>query len=639
MKDSLNQDQLAAIEHIKGPILVLAGAGSGKTRVVTTRIVHLLEQGVHPGRILGVTFTNKAAGEMRERVARLTHCHVLICTFHSLGARILRESIDVLGYKRDYTIYDVEDTEKLLKHCLVDLNHPEKKKEVKIYREKISRAKNALESPTDVCGFDDPLFPKVYQLYQAKLKECNALDFDDLIYLPVILFREYPEILEHYQNRWDFLLIDEYQDTNAVQYAIVNMLVQKHHNLCVVGDPDQSIYAWRGADIHNILHFEKDYPGAKVIRLEQNYRSVQTILAAATAVISHNTERYEKSLWSQRGEGEKIKVYGAKDERDEAAFVAGRIKHHEYKNTSLDDIVVFYRTHFQSRALEDEFLAQRIPYVIIGGISFYQRREIKDILSFLKIVQSGADFVAFARTINLPKRGIGDTSIEKFRIAAAQAGMGIYDYCKDLLESIKSPMHLTSKQKTGLQDYINLIENLRGMLRQKASLKDIVIATIEDSGYLQVLKEEPDTLMDRKENLDSLISKAMEWEAMHQRPDLAAFLEELTLKSTLDEADATESSVKLMTLHNSKGLEFPIAFIIGLEEELFPHANSRDSQAEIEEERRLCYVGMTRAKDLLYLSHCSERFMWGMYSPHRKSRFLFEIPHEYIERIRTSRLF
>lgn len=637
MKHNLNLEQLQAIEHVEGPLLVLAGAGSGKTRVVTTRIVHLLEQGVPPDRILGVTFTNKAAGEMRERVARLTHCHVLICTFHSLGARILRESIDALGYRRDFTIYDVEDSEKLIKHCLIDLNQDDKKKEVKTFRERISRAKNALQSPGDV-ALEDEFFSKVYQLYQAKLKDSQALDFDDLIYLPVVLFREHPEVLALYQNRWEYLLIDEYQDTNAVQYTMVKLLVNKHQNLCVVGDPDQSIYAWRGADIHNILHFEKDYPGAKVIKLEQNYRSVQTILAAAAAVISNNTERYEKSLWSERGEGEKIKVYSALNERDEASFTAARIKHHQSQGASLNDIVVFYRTHFQSRALEDEFLARRIPYVIVGGISFYQRREIKDILSYLKIVQSGADFVAFARTINLPKRGVGDATIDKLRLAAGQEGMGIYNYCLGVLQNhIDTPVRLTAKQKNGLQNFIDLIEKLRQKLRENASLKDIVMGLIEESGYLEVLKEEPDTLIERKENLDSLISKAMEWEAIHGKPDLTAFLEELTLKSSLDEAAGEDERVHLMTLHNSKGLEFPIAFIVGMEEDLFPHVNSRDSPEEVEEERRLCYVGITRARDLLYLSHCSERFMWGMTCPHRKSRFLYEIPTKYTERVRVQR--
>ncbi|MFA6916273.1 MAG: UvrD-helicase domain-containing protein [Parachlamydiales bacterium] len=638
MSQKLNPEQQIAIEHVEGPLLVLAGAGSGKTRVVTHRIVHLLELGVPAGRILGVTFTNKASQEMRERVAKQTQAHVLICTFHSLGARILRESITAIGYRRDFTIYDMEDTEKLIKSCLNELGLSDKKQEARTYRELISKAKNALQEPSEVDTSELPhtlaeLFPKVYQIYQAKLKECQALDFDDLIYMPVRLFKEKPEILQAYQNRWDFLLIDEYQDTNPAQYTLVKLLVEKHRNLCVVGDPDQSIYAWRGANVENILHFEKDYPGAKVIQLEQNYRSTTTILDAANALIDNNYRRYEKHLWSDRGAGEKIKLYTANDERDEASFVAARIKKHEDDGTSLDDMVVFYRTHFQSRALEDEFLSSRIPYVIVGGVSFYQRREIKDILAFLRVVQSDTDFIAFNRSINLPKRGIGDATLEKLRLASSSASIGIFEYARRAVTENTSEIRLTSKQKGGLKNYVDLIQELRSIRNAHMPLKEIVIAAIEKSGYLQVLAEDRETMSERRENLDSLISKAVEWEEAHGKPDLALFLEELSLKSSLDESSSHDARVKLMTVHNGKGLEFPIAFLIGLEEELFPHVNAKDSPPAIEEERRICYVGVTRAMDLLYLTHCRNRILWGMLRTQRKSRFLTEIPEKCIERI------
>lgn len=637
MSQNFNPEQQKAIQHVEGPLLVLAGAGSGKTRVVTSRIVHLLELGVPAARILGVTFTNKAAQEMRDRVAKQTNAHVLICTFHSLGARILRESITALGYRRDFTIYDSEDTEKLIKTCLAELELSDKK-EARTFQDLISKAKNALQDPSEVDTSELPhtlaqLFPKVYHLYQTKLKECQALDFDDLIFLPVRLFNEKPEILEAYQNRWDFLLIDEYQDTNPAQYTLIRFLVDKHRNLCVVGDPDQSIYAWRGANVENILHFEKDYPGAKVVRLEQNYRSTTTILDAANALIQNNEGRYEKHLWSDRGAGEKIKLYTANDERDEASFVAARIRKHEDAGKSLDDIVVFYRTHFQSRALEDEFLSSRIPYVIVGGVSFYQRREIKDILAFLRVVQSDTDFIAFNRTINLPKRGIGETTLEKLRAASAAAQLGIFEYVKKTIEDKSTDLKLTSKQKGGLKNYVDLILELRAIRDAHMPLKEIVLGAIEKSGYLNFLAEDKETLTERKENLDSLISKAIEWEEAHGKPDLSLFLEELSLKSSLDESASHEERVKLMTVHNGKGLEFHIAFLIGLEEELFPHINAKDSPPAIEEERRLCYVGITRAMDLLYITHCRNRIMWGMLKTQRKSRFLNELPEKTLERI------
>lgn len=627
----LNEEQMGAVDTIEGPVLVLAGAGSGKTRVVTFRIVNLLNLGVSPSKILGLTFTNKAAGEMNERVRKLTNSNVLICTFHSLGARILRESIAVLGYSKSFTIYDEEDAIKLIKSCMTDLGITEKSVEPKTLKNLISRAKNNLQSP-DVAEGDDP-FPAIYRAYQARMLSCNAVDFDDLLYLTVRLFREHPEVLEHYQNRWSYLMIDEYQDTNMSQYEIVKKLVEKTQNLCVVGDPDQSIYSWRGANIHNILNFENDYPGAKVVRLERNYRSRANILEAANALIAYNRNRYEKNLWSDLGAGEKIKHFIADTDKDEVRFVSDRIRHyHEDLNIPYKEMVIFYRTNFQSRVFEDRFLFNRIPYVIVGGISFYQRREIKDILAYLRMVHSGSDFVSFERTINLPKRGIGAATIDKIRLGAIEENMAIFEFCEALLEA-GAPLKLTAKQLSGLSDYVRIIRELR-RINQECSLQQLVKVAIDESGYLNHLLEDKETYDDRKGNLEELIGKAMDWEMSTEEPSLSGFLEELSLKSTLDEANTSDDRINLMTIHNGKGLEFTLVFVVGLEEDLFPHANSRESEEALEEERRLCYVGITRAKEYLYLTESRMRFLWGTTRMQRQSRFIKEIPFHFMERIK-----
>jgi DNA helicase-2/ATP-dependent DNA helicase PcrA len=636
----LNQDQLDAVETLNGPLLVLAGAGSGKTRVVTYRIVNLLESGVNSMAILGLTFTNKAAQEMKERVRHLTSSHVLICTFHSLGARLLRESIHFLDYSNNFTIYDDQDVDKLMKVCLGDIPGLAKA-DTKGFLQLISSAKNGLLAPdqVDVSDLDESLkaFPQVYAKYQAKLKECNALDFDDLLYLPVRLFREHPDVLEHYQNRWSHLLIDEYQDTNEAQYTLVKYLVAVHGNLCVVGDPDQSIYSWRGANVRNILEFESDYPGAKVVRLEQNYRSRMNILEASNALIGYNTGRYEKNLWSDKGPGEKIKHYTADTERGETDFVAERIRlHYDEHNIPLKEMAIFYRTNAQSRVLEDKFLSRRIPYVIVGGVSFYQRREIKDILAFLRMVQSGVDYVSFARTLNLPKRGVGDTTLEKIRLGAIEERLSILAYCEELVKDapLRHPVRLSAKQKEGLKAYVDIIRELRE-INKGSPLKDLVQAAIERTGYVEHLKGEMESFQERKENLNALISKAMEWELSTEAPSLEGFLEELSLKSTLDETDASKDCVHLMTIHNGKGLEFEVVFLVGMEEDLFPHANARGDSQALEEERRLCYVGMTRAKEFLYLCDVRQRFLWGTTRLQRPSRFLREVPAEYVEKVRS----
>lgn len=637
LKSQLNPEQREAVEYTQGSLLVLAGAGSGKTRVITFRIVNLLEHGVPASAILGLTFTNKAAGEMKERVCQLTQCQVLICTFHSLGARILREVGHVLGYKRDFTIYDAQDVEKLIKLCLEELGIPSQKQEARMYKDMISSAKNALVAPgtAKAQDSDERLFNDVYTHYQAKLREYHAMDFDDLLYLPARIFEEHPEVLLHYQQRWSHLLIDEYQDTNEAQFAIVRQLVAGQKNICVVGDPDQSIYSWRGANIDNILNFQRDFPGAKIVRLEQNYRSCSNILEAANALIENNPARYEKKLWSDLGPGETIKRFTGDTDRSEAEFVAATIRHYQRdRGVPLSHIAVFYRTNAQSRSFEDRLVSARIPYIIVGGVSFYQRREIKDILAYLRMVQSGSDFISFERTINLPKRGLGGATLEKIRLAATQEGRAVLNYCEELImgSSLQHPVRLSAKQREGLSSYVKIIRQLREE-SGSSSLKEMVRGAIEKSGYLEYLKEDKETLVERMENLNALITKAQEWEISTEEPTLAGFLEELSLKSTLDEADGSQDRVHLMTIHNAKGLEFTVVFLVGLEEDLFPHANSRESVAALEEERRLCYVGMTRAKEFLYLCNVRQRLLWGTTRTQRPSRFLLEVPGKYMERV------
>lgn len=625
----LNPQQLQAVYHVEGPLLVLAGAGSGKTRIVTYRVAHLLEIGVPASEILAVTFTNKAAQEMRERIEKLAHALVLTCTFHSLCARILRESITHLGYARDFAIYDEDDSEKLVKESLVSLGYKDEKGTVKTIRSAISQAKNNLITPEEISD-DDPLAKAVYKTYQAKLKQYNALDFDDLLFLAVKLLREFPSVLEMYQRRWSFILIDEYQDTNAAQYTLIKLLAAKHQNVFAVGDPDQSIYSWRGANIHNILNFEKDYPGASVIPLEQNYRSRNIILKAANSLISHNLGRKEKNLWSELGEGEKIGLYVCENEHMETDFVIRRLNaHHLDGGIPLKECVIFYRTNFQSRVFEDALIRARIPYIIVGGLSFYQRREIKDILAYLRIVAGGADYLAFARTINLPKRGIGEAMLSKLHALADSRGWDIFAACVHIVEG-KTEFKLSQKQLEGMKEYVQLVLSLREMVKSSLPLHEILSQAIERSRYLDYLKEDSETYEERRGNVEELVSKAVDWEEEVEKPTLTHFLEELSLKSSADEKDPNADSVRLMTFHNGKGLEFTVAFLVGMEEDLFPHANSRDSIDALEEERRLCYVGMTRAKEYLYLTASRYRFLWGGLRVMHPSRFLKEISGEFI---------
>lgn len=586
---NLNQEQRKAVEHREGPLLVIAGAGSGKTRIVAERIVKLLSSGIDPSSILALTFTNKAAKEMKDRI----NSNVLTCTFHSLGARILRESIDVLGYEKNFLIYDEEDSFKVLK-SFINEGDFSSLKEVK---ERISKIKNDLLETSD----------ELFLYYQSLLKKYNAVDFDDLLYLPIKILQN-EDIRKFYQNKWNFLLVDEYQDTNFAQYMLIKILSENHKNIFAVGDPDQSIYSWRGARYQNILNFEQDFPNSKVITLEHNYRSTNTILSAANSLIKHNFNRPAKNLWSTLEEGEKISLFSGDNEKEEAKFILNRVLVHREK-MALNEMAIFYRTNAQSRVFEDVFLKSKIPYIIYGGLSFYERKEIKDIVAFLRQLASPSDFVSFERIVNIPKRGIGKATLEKL---------------KNKLPLKLSELSLPSKQLATLNSYIQLMSSLN----PHNKISKLIIEIVDKTGYLDYLKEDKESFEDRKANINELIAKAIEWEDETENNSLENFLEELALISPLDKKEE-KNSIKLMTLHNSKGLEFELVFMTGMEEDLFPHINSKDNPEDIEEERRLCYVGMTRAKKKLYITSSRNRYLWNFNKTMRPSRFLKEIEKQY----------
>lgn len=639
ISEELNEEQLVAAKHIEGPMLVLAGAGSGKTRCVTFRIVNLIEMGVPSDSILGLTFTNKAAEEMRQRIESLTDRRVLIATFHSLGARILRESIHHLGIDNRFIIYDEEDSLKLVKKCIKEMGLDEKSADSRGTRAFISKAKNEGFGPDEAHHLghygDTKVFIDVYEVYQKKLKEFNAVDFDDLLLLTLKLFEECPKVLEHYQDKWQFLLVDEYQDTNATQYEIVKLLAKKKRNLFVVGDPDQSIYSWRGANISNILNFESDYPEAKTVKLERNYRSTSTILNASNDLIVHNPNRYEKNLWSDLGEGEKIKHFIAENEFDEARFVAEKVRfYHEEMGVPLNEMVIFYRTNFQSRVFEDQLLTRSIPYVITGGVSFYQRKEVKDILAYLKLAICHSDYISFARTINLPKRGIGQVTAEKMVNRATELGLPIFTFCQKITAKDPSvaPFKLSSKQLVAVANYVAAIELVMEMNTQQSSIGEIIGALVEDIRYFDHLENEKELASDRKENIYELQEKANQWCQQADEISIDGFLEEMSLKGQhVEDFEKPKDTLNLMTLHNGKGLEFRVVFITGLDNDLLPHANSRDSVEAYHEERRLLYVGMTRAKERLYFCSALERHVWGQKRRQTESCFLKEISSEYMQ--------
>lgn len=619
----LNPQQRQAVCHRGGPALVIAGAGSGKTRVATLRVAHLIHSGVTPQSIVAVTFTNKAAKEMRERVNHLVGSEVLVSTFHSLGARILRESINLLGYPQAFVIYAEDESEKTLKDCLRDRGIQCKDSELSSFKTAISKIKN---NPSSL-QFADSLTQSLFEQYQHRLKTSGAADFDDLIYLPLELFRQFPEVLTRYCTRWKHLLVDEYQDTSDSQCQFASYLAGAEMNIFAVGDPDQSIYSWRGAKITNILSFQKRFPQATVIRLEQNYRSTNTILKASNAVISCNESRIEKALWSDRGSGERIIRFVAQTERQEAEFVTTTISSLASSNMSYDNIAILYRTNAQSRPLEDRLIEHRIPYKIWGGTPFYSRKEIKDVLSFLQIASLPQDLVSFERALKTIGKGIGDVTLAKLRKTALESNRPILEVAQD---AACGEGEATKKQQTSLSAFCSIISSLRSLIEQGSAF-DLISSAIHDSGYQAVLEKDPETVLERRENLEQLLSRAQEWDDLHEGDSPLLFIEELVLEGSRDRGEDCGPQVTLATIHNAKGLEFPTVFIVGLEEDLFPHINAKKGNEEIEEERRLFYVGMTRAKDQLYVSASQSRFLFGGVHHMRMSRFLKEIPPEYIK--------
>jgi len=631
--NDLNTQQRKAVTHPAGPLLVLAGAGSGKTRVLTYRIAYLIKnQGVKPKNIIAITFTNKASQEMKERIQQLLpNAHdLLVSTFHSACVRFLRVDIDKLGYNRNFIIFDTQDAQALVKECLQTLNIDDKKFSPSAVLNYIGRAKDRLLDPSKCLDTAKDIREKtmamVYELYQKRLKEHNALDFDDIIMKTVELFREFPEVLSYYQNRFLHILVDEYQDTNLAQYELVRMMAAKHRNLCVVGDDDQSIYAFRGADIRNILEFEEDFPDATVIRLEQNYRSTKTILNAANDVIENNFSRKQKRLWTENEEGEKINLVTLEDERQEAYFIAQEINNRMFRDSlSYKDFAILYRTNAQSRVLEEAMVKMRIPYKIIGGLRFYQRKEIKDILAYLRVVANPADDISLLRIINVPKRGIGDATINSLKAVAEEKNRSIFEIMMNA-----SALSFSSTTQSKLQKFLQMIQDFRKMTKT-GTISGLINYILEQSGYMEKLISE-NTLeaMGRAENLKELIGAAIEFEQKMPDGTLEDFLAELALVSDIDNLDENSDAVVLMTLHNAKGLEFPVVFMAGMDEGIFPHSLSLLDEDELEEERRLCYVGITRAQKKLYMTRAWRRNLYGNTSYYTASRFLNEISDDYI---------
>ncbi|CAA9484525.1 MAG: ATP-dependent DNA helicase UvrD/PcrA [uncultured Rubrobacteraceae bacterium] len=629
--DSLNPTQLDAVEHTEGPLLILAGAGSGKTRVLTHRVAHLIDQGLAaPEEILAITFTNKAAREMKDRVALLVgpdSRKMWVSTFHAFCARILRVHAEKLGYKREFTIYDGADQVRLVKRCIVELGKDPKRFNPRSFQAQISSAKNVLMAPDDFLrsteGYIAENVAEVYDLYQRRLYENNAMDFDDLIMQTVALIELFPEVRDRYQTRFKYVHVDEYQDTNHAQYRLVNTLAAKHRNLCVVGDDDQSVYSWRGADIRNILDFERDYPEAEVVKLEQNYRSTQTILDAANAVVANNASRKAKELWTAGGQGERIRVFAASDEYAEARFVVSEIEKLTGGGASPRDIAAFYRTNAQSRALEDVLVREGVPYQIVGGVRFYERAEIKDAMAYLAVISNPADSVGLERIINVPKRGLGNTSVAKLQDHARLNGIPLYEALAEAPAA-----GLAGKAAKACAGVRELFEGWRVAAREVPPA-ELIGAVLDESGYRGELRNENTIESEsRLENLEELINAAREYERVEPEPTLDGFLQEQALYSAQDSITSEGGSVTLMTLHNAKGLEFDHVFVVGMEEGTFPHSRSLDEQ-NLEEERRLAYVGITRAKKTLTLTHAKLRSNWGEREYRMPSRFLSEIPDEY----------
>lgn len=636
--DLLNPEQKEAVLHTEGPLLILAGAGSGKTRVLTHRVAYLIEQGVNPYQILAITFTNKAAGEMRERVNGLVEdggASVWVSTFHSTCVRILRRFIDRLGYDTSFSIYDTDDQKSVMKEVCKRLQI-----DTKIYKERmllsaISKAKDELVNPVEMqlsagTDFQRQKIAAVYQEYQAQLRKNNALDFDDLIMKTVELFQNCPEVLDNYQERFRYIMVDEYQDTNTAQFKLVSLLASKYRNLCVVGDDDQSIYRFRGANIGNILNFEQVFPDAKVIKLEQNYRSTSNILNAANEVIHHNKGRKDKRLWTDNGEGAPVHFRQFQNAFEEAEHVVGNITSHIQKGeASYKDHAILYRTNAQSRLFEEKMIYSNIPYKIIGGVNFYARKEIKDLLAYLKTVENGRDEIAVRRIINVPKRGIGATTLTRVGDYAAAYDMSFYDA---LLQAEEIPG--LGRGSAKILPFTVLIQSLRAR-QEHATVTELLEMILEETGYRKELElEGTEEAESRLENIDELINKVKDYDESAEEPSLGGFLEEVALVADIDNLEEDSDHVVLMTLHSAKGLEFPYVYMVGMEEGLFPSFMSivsEDAAEEIEEERRLCYVGITRAKKELTMTAARQRMLRGEVQYNTVSRFIKEIPEQYLE--------
>ena len=638
--DTLNKPQKEAVFHTEGPLLILAGAGSGKTRVLTHRIAYLIEEkGVNPWNILAITFTNKAAEEMRQRVDSLVGIgaeSIWVSTFHSMCVRILRRYIDRLGYDNRFTIYDTDDQKTLMKEVCRKTDIDTKRFKERMLLSVISSAKNEMILPEEFelnagGDFVQLKIAKVYKEYEAQMRANNALDFDDLLVKTVQLLETQPDVRENYQERFRYIMVDEYQDTNTVQFRLVSLLAGKYRNLCVVGDDDQSIYKFRGANIRNILDFEKEFSDAKVIKLEQNYRSVGNVLEVANSVIRNNKGRKEKTLWTDNEKGEKIRLRQFDTAYDEAQFIAEDIKDETAQGANYSDHAVLYRTNAQSRLLEEKFVAMNIPYKIVGGINFYSRREIKDVLSYLKTIDNGKDDLAVRRIINVPKRGIGLTTINRIQESAAARGIGFYDALSapDLIPGI-------GRSASKLDSFAALIEYFKG--RSESGVTDLLTEVIEKTGYTESLEaDDPEELEARVQNIDELVSKAAVYEEScsdrGERPTLSGFLEEVALVADIDSVAEDRDYVILMTLHSAKGLEFPHVYLAGMEDGLFPSymSISGDDPEELEEERRLCYVGVTRAEEKLTLTCARMRLVRGERQYNSMSRFIKEMPSALID--------
>ena len=630
----LNNKQKEAVLATEGPCLVIAGAGSGKTKVLTHKIAYDIANGVKPWNILAITFTNKAANEMKERIEKLIGDDakdVWMGTYHSICVRILRRYIDRIGYKSDFVIFDTSDQRTLVKECLKTLKVDDKLFTDRAVLSEISNGKNEMLEPKAYSvkyagDFRKEKIAEIYELYQSKLRENNAIDFDDIINFTIKILTENPDVLEYYTEKFQYILVDEYQDTNKAQFTLVSLFASRYGNITAVGDNDQVIYSFRGADITNILHFERDFPGTKIIKLEQNYRCTGNILKAANAVIKHNENKYEKNLWTENDEGQIPCIYCGEDEYDEGRYIVEQINHlrtEEYYKYS--DFTVLYRMNAQSRAIEDILMREQIPYKVIGGLKFYERKEIKDIIAYLRLIHNTADNLSLRRIINEPKRGIGKTSLDKIQEISDKTGISMYEIIKNAQEYELNRVYLSSR------DFINQIEELRNK-KDELKISDLIKETLKSTGYTKALEQENSVEAEtRIENLEEFLTVAIEFEEQSADNTLAEFLENITLSSDIDNLEDQEDSVTLMTLHSAKGLEFPVVFLVGMEEGIFPGYKSIGEPKELEEERRLFYVGITRAKQYLYLTCAKHRTIFGSTSYNQVSRFVKEIPEELLE--------